>query len=61
MNEVYYTIKADDIIVAQNVRAEYVPLIVRGMLEEWFSDYGLRIAVEAQDPNRKVRDDYAAN
>lgn len=50
MNEVYYTIKADDIIVAQNVRAEYVPMIVRGMLEEWFSDYGLRIAVEAQDP-----------
>lgn len=51
MNELYYTIKAGGIIIAQNVRAEYVPLIVKGMLAEWFADYGLKIAVEAQDPN----------
>ena len=51
MNELYYTIKANDIVVAQNVRAEYIPLIIKGMLAEWFADYGLKIAVEAQDPN----------
>lgn len=51
MNELYYTIKANGIVVAQNVRAEYVALIVKGMLAEWFSDYGLKISVEAQDPN----------
>lgn len=51
MNELYYTIKANGIIVAQNVSSEYVPMIVRGMLAEWFADYGLNIIVQAQDPN----------
>lgn len=51
MNELYYTIKANGIVVAQNVRSEYAPLIVRGMLAEWSADCGLKISVEAQDPN----------
>jgi len=51
MDELYYTIKANGLIVAQNVRAEYVPMVVKGMLAEWFADYGLKISVEAQDPN----------
>lgn len=50
MNELYYTIKANGIIVAQNVSSEYVPMIVRGMLAEWYADYALKISVEAQDP-----------
>ena len=51
MNELYYTIKANGMVVAQNVSSEYVPLIIKGMLAEWFADYGLKISVEAQDPN----------
>lgn len=51
MGELYYTIKENGTVVAQNVRAEYVPMIVKGMLAEWFADYGLKISVEAQDPN----------
>lgn len=49
MNEIYYTIKVAGDIVAQNIRAEYVPMIVKGMLAEWFADYGLKISIEAQD------------
>ena len=49
MGEIYYTIKVSGNIVAQNVRAEYVPMIVKGMLAEWFADYGLEISIEAQD------------
>lgn len=49
MNELYYTIKANGIVVAQNVRAEYVPLIIKGMLAEWFDDCDLKISVETQE------------
>lgn len=49
MGEIYYTIKVSGNIVAQNIRAEYVPMIVKGMLAEWFADYGLEISIEAQD------------
>lgn len=51
MEEIYYTIKANDLVVAQNVRSEYVPMVIKGMLAEWFADYGLKISIEAQDPN----------
>lgn len=50
MGEIYYTIKVAGSVVAQNIRAVYVPMIVKGMLAEWSANYGLEISIEAQDP-----------
>lgn len=49
MGEIYYTIKVGGDIVAQKIRVEYVPVFVKGMLAEWFADYGLKISIEAED------------
>lgn len=57
MGEIYYTIKVDNNIVARDVKAEYVPTIIKGFLTEWFADYNLQL--EAQEcpsracPNRE--------
>ena len=51
MNELYYTIKANGSIIAQYIRAKYVPMMVKGMLAEWFADDSLKITIEAQEPN----------
>ena len=32
-----------------DVRAEYVPILIKGLLAEWFADYGLKLSVEAQE------------
>ncbi len=49
MGEVYYTIKEGNNIIASDVRAEYVPILIKGLLAEWFADYGLKLTVEAQE------------
>ena len=48
MGEMFYTIKEGNNIIASDVRAEYVPILIKGLLAEWFADYGLKLAVEAQ-------------
>lgn len=49
MGEMFYTIKeSNDIIIASDVRAEYVPILIKGLLSEWFADCGLKLTVEAQ-------------
>ncbi len=53
MGEIYYTIKANNNVIARDVKAEYVPIIIKGFLAEWFADYSLRLSVEAQEcPSR---------
>ena len=53
MGEMYYTIKVDNNVIARDVKAEYVPIIVKGLLTEWFADYGLKLSIEAQEcPSR---------
>lgn len=49
MGEIVYTIKAGSDVIAHDVRAEYVPILVKGLLSEWFADYGLKLTVEAQE------------
>ena len=49
MGEIYYTIKEGNNIIASDVRAEYVPILIKGLLAEWFADYGLTLSVEAQE------------
>ncbi len=49
MNETLYTIQVDINIIAENVRAEYVPLIVRGILSEYYADTRLEVRVIAQN------------
>ena len=48
MGEIYYTIKANDNVIVRDVKAEYVPIIIKCFLAEWFADYSLRLSVEAQ-------------
>lgn len=53
MDEIYYTIKVDNNVIARDVKAEYVPIIIKGLLAEWFADYSLQLSVEAQEcPSR---------
>lgn len=53
MGEMYYTIKVDNNVIARDAKAEYVPIIIKGLLAEWFADYGLKLSVEAQEcPSR---------
>ena len=49
MGEMYYTIKVYDNVLARDVKAEYVPIIIKGLLAEWFADYSLRLSVEVQE------------
>lgn len=49
MGEVFYTISAGRDVIAHDVRAEYVPILVKGLLSEWFADYGLKLTIEAQE------------
>lgn len=49
MGELYYTIKEGNNIIASDVRAEYVPILIKGLLAEWFADYGLKLSIEAQE------------
>ena len=49
MGEMFYTIKEGNNIIASDVRAEYVPILIKGLLAEWFADYGLKLSVEAQE------------
>ena len=49
MDEMFYTIKEGNNIIASDVRAEYVPILIKGLLAEWFADYGLKLSVEAQE------------
>lgn len=49
MSEMFYTIKEGNNIIASDVRAEYVPILIKGLLAEWFADYGLKLSVEAQE------------
>ena len=56
MGEIYYTIKANNNVIARDVKAEYVPIIIKGFLAECFADYSLRLSVEAQEcPSRACR------
>lgn len=53
MGEMYYTIREGNNIIARDVKAEYVPVIIKGLLTEWFADYGLELSIEAQEcPSR---------
>lgn len=54
MGEMYYTIKVDNNVIARDVKAEYVPIIIKGLLAEWFADYGLKLSVEAQERPSRV-------
>ena len=49
MGEMFYTIKEGNNSIASDVRAEYVPILIKGLLAEWFADYGLKLSVEAQE------------
>ena len=49
MGEVFYTIAVGRDVIAHDVRAEYVPILVKGLLSEWFADYGLKLTIEAQE------------
>ena len=49
MGEIYYTIKEGNNIIASDVRAEYVPILIKGLLAEWFADYRVKLSVEAQE------------
>ena len=49
MDEMFYTIKEGNNIIAGDVRAEYVPILIKGLLAEWFADHGLKLSVEAQE------------
>ena len=52
----YYTIKVDNNVIARDVKAEYVLIIIKGLRAEWFADYGLKLSVEAQEcPSRACR------
>ncbi len=53
MGEILYTIVVDINVIAENVRADYVPIIVRGLLAEWFADGGLEIKIKAQGPTEE--------
>lgn len=48
MNEIFYTIQVDINVIADNVRAEYVPMIIKGIMSEYFADDCLEIRVIAQ-------------
>lgn len=48
MDEILYTIQVDINIVAENVRAEYVPVIIKGILLEYYADNRLEVRVIAQ-------------
>lgn len=48
MNEVLYTVQVDTNVIADNIRAEYVPMIIKGILSECFADDRLEIRVIAQ-------------
>jgi len=53
VDEIYYTIKVNNNVVARDVKAEYVPIIIKGFLAEWFADRSLQLSVEAQEcPSR---------
>ena len=53
MGEIYYTIKVNNNVVARDVKAEYVPIIIAGFLAEGFGDYSLQLRVEKQEcPSR---------
>ena len=54
MGEIYYTIKVNNNVIAGDVKAEYVPIIIKGFLAEWFADYSLQISVEAQECSSRV-------
>lgn len=47
MEELYYTILVNGTVVDQNVRAEYVPRIIRSILTGCFANHGLNISIEA--------------
>lgn len=49
MGKMYYTILAGNQVIAHDVEAEIVPILVKGLLNEWFSDYGLCLTVQAQE------------
>jgi hypothetical protein len=50
---ILYTISCNDDIIAANVKAEYVPIIIKGLLAEWYLDSGLELKVTAQNLERK--------
>ena len=51
---ILYTISCNDDIIAANVKAEYVPVIIKGLLAEWYADSGLELKVTAQNLERKL-------
>lgn len=48
MNEILYTIQVDVNLTVYNVRAEYVPMVIKGIMSEHFADDDLEIRVIAQ-------------
>ena len=52
--EILYTISQDTNVIAKDVKAEYVPILVRGLLAEWWADAGLEIKITAQNPNDRL-------
>lgn len=49
MGDIYYTILVGNQVLAHDVKAEFVPTIIKGLLAEWFADYNLKLSVEAQE------------